>query len=369
MKKLLFYLLFLGMGIPLLAQIPDGLPDNPDPNKCYVRCVTPDVYETRNVDVIVNPGYKKLTVVPAEYETVYDTIIIKEGYVRYEVDPPTFKKVAEEYTEEDACATVKVIPPEIVDGEEEVEVVPAIARWEYQPYEGCKSDDPLDCQVLCWREYPPKTEVIPVKRVAKDATYEMVPGTPKMASFTKEVIDRPAQVREIRVPPVVDVVRRKVKVKDETVKEEIVGREVINLEKEVLVEKGGLTVWEEIDCELLEYSVLPINYEFGSARLTPEAREIIEDRLVTLMKERPNIKIEISSHTDSRGSDEANQNLSERRAQSVVNYLMDRGINASRLVARGFGEARLKNRCADDVPCTEAEHAVNRRTEFRVLNY
>ncbi|MEO0628760.1 MAG: OmpA family protein, partial [Bacteroidota bacterium] len=105
-----------------------------------------------------------------------------------------------------------------------------------------------------------------------------------------------------------------------------------------------------------------------SARLTPDSRQIIDDNLLQLLRERPNIRIEIAAHTDSRGSAASNQNLSERRAQSVVDYLIGKGINRSRLVARGYGESRLKNRCADGVSCTEAEHAVNRRTEFRVMN-
>ena len=86
------------------------------------------------------------------------------------------------------------------------------------------------------------------------------------------------------------------------------------------------------------------------------------------MKNKPYITIEISSHTDSRGSGGANQELSESRARSVVNYLIARGINSSRLVAKGYGENRLLNRCANGVSCTEKEHERNRRTEFRILS-
>ena len=82
----------------------------------------------------------------------------------------------------------------------------------------------------------------------------------------------------------------------------------------------------------------------------------------------PGAKMEIASHTDSRGGSASNQALSERRAQSVVNYLISKGVNTSRLVANGYGERKLKNRCADGVSCTEREHASNRRTEFRLIN-
>jgi outer membrane protein OmpA-like peptidoglycan-associated protein len=183
------------------------------------------------------------------------------------------------------------------------------------------------------------------------------------------VVSRAAEVREIKVEPQYDEISKRVLVEDETTTEQTVEAQYTTITREVLESKGGLQTWEEIECELLEYNVLPINYEYNSARLTSGARSIIDDKLVTLLRDKPNIKIEISSHTDSRGSKDANQLLSERRAQSVVNYLVGKGINSSRLVSVGYGEARLKNRCADGVPCTEKEHAANRRTEFRILNY
>ena len=102
--------------------------------------------------------------------------------------------------------------------------------------------------------------------------------------------------------------------------------------------------------------------------LTREAKNIIDNRLLPILAINSNAKLEITSHTDSRGTDESNQVLSERRAQAVVNYLKERRINSSLLVANGYGEKKLKNRCSDGVSCTEREHAVNRRTEFRLIN-
>jgi len=74
------------------------------------------------------------------------------------------------------------------------------------------------------------------------------------------------------------------------------------------------------------------------------------------------------SHTDSRGNDDFNQSLSQQRANSVVNYLVSKGITRSRLTARGFGETRLTNRCSNGADCSESQHQRNRRTEFRVLS-
>lgn len=353
----------------LMAQTGVGLPENPDPNKCYVRCVTPDVYETEEVRVLVTPAYKTLRVVPARYETREERVLVREGYTRYEIIPAEFSTESVDYESEQNYNKLTVVPASFGDASETIEVTPTIARWEYQPYEGCQSDDPLDCQVLCWREYPAESTTVATKTLTADATTTSASAGGGQDSYTRRVVSKPAEVREITIEPVYETVTKRVLVEDEKVVETMVEAEYTTVTREVLKQKGGLKTWEEIECELLEYSVLPINYELGSARLTSQARSIIDEKLLTLLNDKPNIKIEISSHTDARGSATSNQSLSERRAQSVVNYLQNRGINGSRLVAVGYGEERLKNRCADGVNCTEREHAVNRRTEFRILNY
>ena len=88
-----------------------------------------------------------------------------------------------------------------------------------------------------------------------------------------------------------------------------------------------------------------------------------------LLTAKPNIRIELNSHTDSRGDANVNKSLSQARANSVKSYLISRGINKSRLVSNGYGETRLKNNCADGVKCSEAQHQKNRRTEFRVVGF
>lgn len=89
--------------------------------------------------------------------------------------------------------------------------------------------------------------------------------------------------------------------------------------------------------------------------------------VVELMEDNPSIKVEMSSHTDARGRDDFNQVLSQKRAQSTVDYLLTKGISRERLLVRGAGESELLNRCKDGVDCTEEEHTVNRRTEFKVI--
>jgi outer membrane protein OmpA-like peptidoglycan-associated protein len=107
-------------------------------------------------------------------------------------------------------------------------------------------------------------------------------------------------------------------------------------------------------------------YDFNSYRLLTKSKESL-DLLVELLIDLPAVRIEIQSHTDSRGPKGYNQALSQKRAESVVTYLVSKGINLSRLQSKGFGEDRLSNKCADEVRCTEAEHALNRRTTFVIL--
>jgi outer membrane protein OmpA-like peptidoglycan-associated protein len=89
--------------------------------------------------------------------------------------------------------------------------------------------------------------------------------------------------------------------------------------------------------------------------------------VVDFMNTNPTIRIELGSHTDSRSSTAYNLDLSQRRAQSAVNYLVSKGINRNRLVAKGYGESQLLNGCADGVNCPEAQHQENRRTEFKII--
>ncbi len=111
-----------------------------------------------------------------------------------------------------------------------------------------------------------------------------------------------------------------------------------------------------------------IHYNFDKHNIRKDAAEILNE-LVQIMRDNPTLKIELSSHTDSRGSHAYNESLSQRRAQSAVNYLVTRGIARDRMVAQGYGERRLLNRCSDGVACSIAEHQANRRTEVEVLEY
>lgn len=245
-------------------SVGSNLPAKPDPDKCYVRAVSPDEYETYTSTY--------LTYTPAE---------------------------ADEY------------PHKVI----QLEVVPEISRWEATAYEGCESDDPNDCQVLCYRTYPAKYVTI------------------------YEPIDTSQGNPQLKV-----------------------------VEFEELVRKGGLTEYVEIDCELTSFNRLPISFSPNSAALSGENSAIVDQEIYGLLKELPNIRLQINVHTDSRGASATNMDLSERRSKSIADYLVGKGINRSRLILKGLGESQLINRCADGVNCSEAEHAQNERVEFRVIN-
>ncbi len=109
-----------------------------------------------------------------------------------------------------------------------------------------------------------------------------------------------------------------------------------------------------------------IRYDFNQATIRSGAAHDLE-ALAALMLRYPSMEIELSAHTDSRGSDAYNLDLSRRRADTAKDFLVQRGIAASRIQTAGYGERVLRNRCADGVECTEEEHAYNRRTEIKVL--
>jgi len=107
----------------------------------------------------------------------------------------------------------------------------------------------------------------------------------------------------------------------------------------------------------------PIYFDLDSSYLTPSAKQILDD-IVTVISKYPDMKIQCASHTDSRASHRYNQWLSDRRAKRTADYIISKGISASRITKQGFGETELVNKCADNVKCTEPEHSLNRRSEF-----
>ncbi len=126
---------------------------------------------------------------------------------------------------------------------------------------------------------------------------------------------------------------------------------------DLVVKKKGV---EKVD-------VNPIYFDYDKFDITPLAIEELT-KVVFIMKKFPNIRIKIESHTDSRGKDSYNLKLSDNRAKSTRDYIVSQEIDPSRIEsAIGYGETRIINKCKNGVKCTEAEHLVNRRSDFIII--
>ncbi|WP_375324358.1 OmpA family protein [Flagellimonas sp. GZD32] len=117
---------------------------------------------------------------------------------------------------------------------------------------------------------------------------------------------------------------------------------------------------DDLGCRL---DLQPIYFDYGKYNIRPDA-EVELAKILQALKEYPQLKIHIESHTDSRSSSSFNLRLSENRARSTRKWLIDHGISASRLTAKGYGETRLLNNCSNGVKCSEEEHQLNRRSMF-----
>jgi len=110
-----------------------------------------------------------------------------------------------------------------------------------------------------------------------------------------------------------------------------------------------------------------IYYDYDKDNILLEAEQDL-NVLLELMNQYSDMVIELSSHTDSRGDDDYNQNLSQRRAQSATNWLVERGIAIERIKPVGYGEQQIRNQCTEGVKCEDDEHRYNRRTEFKIIS-
>lgn len=110
----------------------------------------------------------------------------------------------------------------------------------------------------------------------------------------------------------------------------------------------------------------PIYFDYDKDNIRPDAALELA-KVVEVLKDYPRMKIDIRSHTDSRGSDEYNLKLSQRRAKSTAEWIAAQGIDVTRITYKGFGETQLINTCINGAKCSDTEHEENRRSEFIVL--
>lgn len=108
-------------------------------------------------------------------------------------------------------------------------------------------------------------------------------------------------------------------------------------------------------------NIYKVYFAFDKYDLNDQSRKDL-DNLAKDMNDNPSVMLDVQSHTDCRGPASYNMKLSEKRGKAVIDYLVSKGVSASRINAQAFGETQPVNKCVDGVPCTKAEHALNRRT-------
>ena len=123
-----------------------------------------------------------------------------------------------------------------------------------------------------------------------------------------------------------------------------------------------------VGTDLAKTLEIPIIYfDLDKATIKKESAFQLE-KIIQVLEQYPNLKLEIRSHTDSRQTAKYNQVLSDKRAKSTMKWLIENGIASNRLTGKGYGETQLVNQCSDDVKCTEEEHQLNRRSEFIIIS-
>jgi outer membrane protein OmpA-like peptidoglycan-associated protein len=142
----------------------------------------------------------------------------------------------------------------------------------------------------------------------------------------------------------------------------IIGKDTGKTELNIELEKVAKQI--PIGGDLADvFGINLIYFDLDKWNIRPDAAIDIA-KILDVLQQYPTMKIDIRSHTDSRATAEYNIKLSDRRAKSTRDWLIQKGINPSRLTAKGYGESQLVNKCADGIPCTEAEHQQNRRSQF-----
>lgn len=363
-SKLFLLLAFCSLNT-LSAQ---DYPKDPIEGKCYIRCKVEESFKKTNFEII--PSYKSYTASKPVYRTVEQRVEVRPASKKYEYVPAVYRDVLDSILIVDPVNEITIVPVKLVNAVDSIVTRQAFSRFESKPgIQNCP--DPRDCEIICWVTHPEEKKPVSVKKVERRPGYVQKPQPGVYKKFTRREMVSAATVKEIDIPAEYITFNKEELVKDWTVDstevDAVTQEEVVFFPDENV--GGGMKPkyeWVPIDCDLTEFSVLPIFYDLNSAELTREARKVIDETIFTLMDKRRNIHVELNSHTDSRASDDFNLELSQRRAQSVVDYLVSRGIEKHRLIPHGFGETNLVNHCANGVDCSEEEHAKNRRTEFRV---
>ncbi|MEL4307448.1 OmpA family protein [Joostella sp. CR20] len=146
--------------------------------------------------------------------------------------------------------------------------------------------------------------------------------------------------------------------------ETLVDSSVENITNDFYLQKSGFDVLDGDDLAKM-LGINNIYFDFDDSKIRSDASVELE-KIVSVLNKYPQLKVDVRAHTDSRGDDNYNLSLSDRRAKATVNYILSRGISSSRITGSGYGESQPLNNCGNGSNCTEAEYQLNRRSEFIV---
>lgn len=219
---------------------------------------------------------------------------------------------------------------------------------------GIRRDSTIE-KIVVLKLIPVEEEVVVVPPPVEEKTVPVPPQEPTPPVVVTEI---PPVVEEI--PPVIAEEVPPVVTEKTPTKEEVI---VANPP----VERPPISETEEVIIYREEPFILKnILYDFDDDKILARAEKDLR-YLLNLLRTYPDMVIELSSHTDVRGSEEYNEKLSQWRAESARLWLLDRGISEDRIRAKGYGESQIINGCVEGVTCSDEEHRQNRRTEFKII--
>jgi len=158
-------------------------------------------------------------------------------------------------------------------------------------------------------------------------------------------------------------VRSSFSMEGKTIPESLLKKEMTDTTFQVTITMDRPEIGKEIS---KLYEINSIYYDLDKAEIRPDAAEEL-DKIVQFLSDNTQMNLELGAHTDARASTGYNLKLSQRRAESAVNYIIRRGITKDRIKPKGYGESQLINECSDGVECPEEMHQQNRRTEFKII--
>jgi outer membrane protein OmpA-like peptidoglycan-associated protein len=158
-------------------------------------------------------------------------------------------------------------------------------------------------------------------------------------------------------------VRSSFSMEGKTIPESLLKKEMTDTTFQVIITMDRPEIGKEIS---KLYEINSIYYDLDKADIRADAAEEL-DKIVQFLTDNPPMNLELGAHTDARASTGYNLKLSQRRAESAVNYIIRRGIAKDRIKPKGYGEGQLINECSDGVECPEEMHQQNRRTEFKII--